>query len=186
MKRKHFVRLLGLIPVVSVPFRLQGRQPLQFFTDSCKTGRDAEGPFYKSGAPERNVIGTRGLPLRVEGRVLKAEDCSSPVSGAIIDIWHCDDEGNYDMEGYSCRGQVKTDTNGNYTFTTIYPPSYGGRARHIHFKIRAAGFSELTTQLYFQGDPKIQNDFARNAESDRVIGLRSENDIRVGRFDIYL
>ena len=33
------------------------------------------------------------------------------------------------------------------------------RPAHIHVKVRAGGFRELTTQLYFKGDPFNQNDF---------------------------
>ena len=81
---------------------------------------------------------------------------------------------------------VKSDVNGSYTFTTIYPPPYGSRPRHIHFKVRAEGFPELTSQIYFKGDPNINNDFARNAESDRVIELNSKNSVLTGQFDIYI
>ncbi len=30
--------------------------------EPCKTGRDAEGPFYKPGSPMRDVIETEGDP----------------------------------------------------------------------------------------------------------------------------
>lgn len=81
---------------------------------------------------------------------------------------------------------VKTDGAGRYTFTSIYPPSYGNRPRHIHVKVRADGFEELTTQIYFKGDKNIRNDFARNADASRIIELVTEGDMRKGHFDIYL
>jgi protocatechuate 3,4-dioxygenase beta subunit len=77
-------------------------------------------------------------------------------------------------------------TLGKYSFTAIFPPAYGSRPRHIHFKIRAKGKKELTTQLYFQGDPQIKKDFAKNAVKERVISLRSEGGIKKGVFNIIL
>jgi protocatechuate 3,4-dioxygenase beta subunit len=90
------------------------------------------------------------------------------------------------MTGFKGRAQLKTDSNGRYSFSTIYPPSYGRRPRHIHFKVRAAGHAELTTQLYFAGDPYLKNDFARDAAADRVIALASANNSLSGKFDIYI
>ncbi|HYC84586.1 MAG TPA: intradiol ring-cleavage dioxygenase [Chryseosolibacter sp.] len=182
MKRKSFITALGLLPVA----RVFGGVQVPFLSNTCKTQRDQEGPFYKDGAPERNRIETNGAPLRIRGRVIRADDCQTPVANAVLDIWHCDNQGDYDNEGFKCRGLVKSDAAGNYQFTTIFPPSYGRRPRHIHFKVRAGGFPELTSQIYFKGDPNIKNDFARNAEESRVIELKMENDIRVGVFDIYI
>jgi len=181
MDRKTFIKALA-IPLVGLPFKGKPGST----EDSCKTQRDAEGPFYKSDAPSRSVIETEGTPLLIEGRVFKAGDCETPAAHAILDIWHCDHHGNYDMQGYRGRGQVKTDANGDYHFATIFPPPYGNRPRHIHLKIRAAGQKELTTQLYFEGDPNIKNDFARNAEKNRVISLQSDGSQKKGVFNIYL
>lgn len=183
MKRKSFIQTLAAIPLVASPFRsiATGIQ-----TELCQTQRDAEGPFYKAAAPARNVIEEEGEPLEISGKIVSSDDCKTPVSDAVIDIWHCDSHGDYDMQGYRCRGVVRTDASGKYTFATIFPPPYGNRPRHIHFKIRAKGHRELTTQLYFEGDPNIRNDFARNAEASRVISLRSENNLKRGVFNIFL
>ena len=180
MDRKTFIQLLTAIPVVGIPFKGFAS------AEQCKTQRDAEGPFYKPDAPTRSVIETDGQPLRIDGSVFTAGDCKTPIANAVLDIWHCDNHGEYDMNGFRGRGRVKTDNKGNYSFTTIYPPPYGSRPRHIHIKVKVKGQPELTTQLYFEGDPNIKNDFARNAEGNRVISLVSEPDIRKGRFDIYV
>lgn len=183
MNRKYFIRLLASVPLLNIPMRSASASGM---TDECKTQKDVEGPFYKANAPARDVIETTGEALRIRGRILRSDDCSSPVSDATLDIWHCDHEGNYDMKGYKGRGVVETDKSGHYAFTTIFPPPYGSRPRHIHIKVRAAGFPELTTQVYFRGDPNIKNDFARNAEESRVIVLKEDKNIRTGVFDIYL
>jgi len=186
MNRKNFFKALGIVPLLDLSVKSFGNSKIPFLVEPCQTQRDAEGPYYKADAPIRAVIETKGTPLRIEGKVLKSDDCQTPITNAILDVWHCNNEGEYDLQGFKCRGQVKTDVNGNYSFTTIFPPAYGGRPRHIHFKIRAQGYKELTTQLYFQGDPNINNDFARNARKERVIAVSAENTLNKGVFNIYL
>ncbi len=88
----------------------------------------------------------------------------TPVSGARVDIWHCDARGIYsnvqdprfDTTGKKyLRGYQLTDDHGVARFTTIYPGWYLGRAVHIQFKIRSAGDTpsyEITSQLYFDDE----------------------------------
>ena len=182
MKRTYFIRLLASVPLLKFPLQDVAASG----NDECKTEHDVEGPFYKKNAPMRAVIETEGEALTITGRILRAKDCSSPISGALIDVWHCDREGHYDMNGFKGRGQIKADKDGRYLFTTIFPPPYGTRPRHIHIKVRAQGYPELTTQVYFQGDPNIRTDFARDADKSRVIALKRSGDSRSGVFDIYL
>jgi catechol 1,2-dioxygenase len=181
MKRKSFIASILLLPVTRVFGSVT-----KAISKECKTQRDAEGPFYKEGSPLKSVIETEGEPLTIRGTVFQSSDCSTPVGNAIIDIWHCDSKGKYDNEGFKCRGVVKSDSKGRYSFKTILPPSYGSRPRHIHFKVRAEGFKELTSQIYFKGDPNLQNDFARNAEASRVLEIAKTDGLQNGRFDIYL
>ena len=182
MKRKTFLAALSFLPVVNGI----GKVRVPFLSESCKTQKDAEGPFYKKGAPLKAVIEDQGSALTIQGKILKASDCSTPVANAAVDIWHCDSSGNYDNDGFKCRGVVNSDANGKYSFKTIYPPSYGSRPRHIHFKVPAKGFPELTSQIYFKGDKNLQSDFARNAESSRVLEVKTKGDALAGQFDIYL
>lgn len=180
MERKRFLQALAAVPLISIPWgKVAAKNP------PCQTQQDAEGPFYKAHAPARELIESDGVPLKIEGRVLST-DCHSPVAHATLDIWHCNQYGEYDMQGFRGRGQVKTDADGKYQFTTIFPPPYMNRPRHIHVKVRAEGRKELTTQLYFKGDPQIKNDFARNAREDRVIALNNEGDMKTGVFNIWV
>jgi catechol 1,2-dioxygenase len=183
MDRKTFLATLSLLPVWKLL-----KEPLTLVsTASCKTQSDQEGPYYKEGAPIRTVIETDGNTLvTIEGKILSASDCKTPVANAIVDIWHCDNHGKYDNEGFNCRGMVNSDKEGNYMFTTILPPSYGSRPRHIHFKIRANGFPELTSQIYFKGDPNLKNDFARKAEAGRILETTLKGNTKTARFDIYI
>ena len=180
MERKRFLKALATLPLISMLWRKGVAK-----APPCQTQPDVEGPFYKAGAPERGTIDSDGVPLKIQGMVLSS-DCRSPVANATLDIWHCNRDAEYDMEGFRGRGQVKTDEKGKYHFITIFPPPYLSRPRHIHIKVRAEGKKELTTQLYFKGDPQIPKDFARNASEDRIITLRDEGTIKTGVFNIWL
>ena len=182
MKRKSFITALTFLPAINAV----GGKGVPFLSDSCRTQKDAEGPYYKQGAPQRSVIEEHGEKLTIRGRILKASDCITPVSNATIDIWHCDSNGQYDNDGFKCRAIVITNDKGDYSFSTILPPPYGSRPRHIHFKVRAQGFPELTSQIYFKGDKNIQNDFARNAEAARIMEVKTKDGIHSGQFDIYI
>ena len=76
-----------------------------------------------------------------------------PVANALVDLWHADESGEYDNQGFRYRGHQRTDAQGGYRLETILPGEYPGRARHIHVKVQAPGQRRiLTTQLYFPGD----------------------------------
>lgn len=111
------------------------------------TAEDAEGPFYKPGAPERLSTGSG---LAVSGEVLSYPGCR-PVPGARLEWWHADLSGRYVD---SLRGAQKTGPMGAYAFTTSLPGVYPGRPSHIHFKVYAPGYKTLTTQLYLRGGEK--------------------------------
>jgi protocatechuate 3,4-dioxygenase beta subunit len=128
------------------------------------TEPNIEGPFYKPGAPLRSgrlvEPGTPGTPLVLSGRVLSAR-CAS-LDGATLDVWHADHAGQYDLEGFGCRGVFRAAADGRFRLETIVPGRYlnGSRYRpaHIHLKLAARGHSILTTQLYFDGDPYNRGD----------------------------
>lgn len=128
--------------------------PLHALAQTCRiTPRQTEGPFFKPKSPERLSLLAVGesASLVLAGRVL-TKDCK-PVAHALLDFWHADDEGEYDNSGFRFRGHQFTDADGRYRLETILPGTYGGRTRHIHVKVQAAGGPILTTQLYFPGEP---------------------------------
>lgn len=130
-----------------------------------------EGPYFVDERLNRSDIRTdpttnavkAGLPLLLKFNVSRASGGSClPLSGAYVDIWHCDAAGSYsDVRdaGFDTRGQQYlrgyqlTDSGGLAQFQTIYPGWYSGRAVHIHFKIRLFTGSqrsyEFTSQLFF-------------------------------------
>jgi protocatechuate 3,4-dioxygenase beta subunit len=133
---------------------------------TCRlTPEQTEGPFYIDVGLERRDIteGLAGHPLRLGVRVVDA-DCT-PVPGAVVDVWHCDVDGDYSAftdgagsdddagEGTTfLRGSQVADQDGIVEFATNYPGWYQGRAVHIHTKVRLDDAAVLTTQLYFPED----------------------------------
>lgn len=127
-----------------------------------------------------------GLPLALTFAVSQiANDACIPLEGAIVDIWHCDAEGQYsdvrdarfNTTGQQwLRGYLVTDANGLAQFTTIFPGWYSGRTVHIHFKIRT-GFDEedtyeFTSQLFFDkafvDQVYAQEPYAARGEQDTL------------------
>ena len=144
---------------------------------TCTPGTPSltEGPFYTPLTPRRANLrepDTSGEPLVLEGLVLMP-DCS-PVAGAVIDIWHCDEHGRYDNSGFRYRGHQFTDATGAFRFKTIRPAHYPGRTPHIHLKLQGEATRLLTTQLYF---PDLRDSNAR----DRI--YRDDLMLRLGRAD---
>jgi protocatechuate 3,4-dioxygenase beta subunit len=156
--------------------------------DSCGglTADNIEGPFYKRGAPSRaTLVGNsdRGERFELSGTV-RGTDCK-PLANAVLDIWHADDRGGYDNDGWGMRGTLATDARGKFALHTIIPGRYlnGKRFRpaHIHVKVRARGKTELTTQLYFDGDPYIEGD--PFVVRSLIMAHRKDGSLRRAAFD---
>lgn len=105
------------------------------------TSPDADGPFYRPNAPERNQIGSGYLMM---GQVKSASDCV-PISGARIEVWMAGPDGVY---GDDWRATVVANQDGRYHFSSHFPGNYGSRPPHIHLIVNAPGFRELITQHY--------------------------------------
>ena len=145
------------------------------------------GPFYTPGTPRRADLrgpGATGEPLVFEGLVL-TPDCR-PVGGAVIDIWHCDEHGRYDNDGFGYRGHQFTDAAGAFRFETIRPRRYFSRTAHIHAMAQGEATRLLTTQVYF---PDLGAANARDSifRDELVMRLARDNDgVWRGRFDFVL
>ena len=106
-----------------------------------------EGPYFVDeklnrsdirSDPSTGVIST-GVPLKLTFNVSRfASNACTPLTGAYLDVWHCDSSGTYsDVSGAGngtggtgrkfLRGYQITDANGVAEFTTVYPG--GIRAR---------------------------------------------------------
>ena len=127
-------------------------------TPACTDGDEPteeqiEGPYFKPRSPMRTDLvapGTRGKLVTLEGHVL-TRSCR-PLGGVLLDLWHADENGDYDNSGFRYRGHLFSDASGVYRFRTILPGLYPGRTRHYHLKVQAQRLPILTTQLYFPGE----------------------------------
>jgi protocatechuate 3,4-dioxygenase beta subunit len=159
-------------------------------TPSCHddhepTLRETEGPFFKPRSPERSDLrepGTGGRPFELSWFVL-TRSCR-PLSGALVDLWHADDKGEYDNVGFRYRGHVITGSDGAFRFRTIVPALYPGRTRHYYVKVQAAGSRLLTTQLYFPNEPANRRDGLFQREL--LMRVTHAGDGLTGRFDFVL
>jgi protocatechuate 3,4-dioxygenase beta subunit len=124
------------------------------------TNNDIEGPFYRADVPIRsdlNLYSDVGEAL-VLGGIVTDEACQA-IPNAVVEIWQANPTGDYDNDSSEqrYRGQVATDAEGRYSFSTLMPGRYlnGGtyRPAHIHMKVWVANSERLTTQIYFDGDP---------------------------------
>jgi protocatechuate 3,4-dioxygenase beta subunit len=123
------------------------------------TPAQTEGPYFKAGSPQRASLlepGLGGTRLVLTGRVLTTR--CRPLVGARLDFWQANARGVYDNSGYRLRGHQATDANGRFQLTTIVPGEYAGRTEHIHVKVTPRGGSALTTQLYFPGVARNEED----------------------------
>jgi hydroxyquinol 1,2-dioxygenase len=149
------------------------------------------GPFYVDNPPALPLGAlisgeAEGVPMLVRGTVLTNE--GAPIAGAVVDTWHSDHEGYYDVQHYdagggiSMRARFHTDQIGRFYFWSIVPKYYPipddgpvgkmlaaqerhpFRPAHVHFMIEAPGFVKLITHIFFAGDKYI--------DSDAVFGVK--------------
>ncbi len=130
------------------------------------TNTETEGPFptkSPSTLVKTDIIGDRtGVAFTINITVQNTNTNCSVYAGAIVDIWHCDKDGNYSEYGgtqmqttnytayHFLRGRQTTNANGQVSFTSIFPGWYTSRATHIHVHIyKPDGTSLLVTQIAF-------------------------------------
>jgi protocatechuate 3,4-dioxygenase beta subunit len=159
-------------------------------TPSCHDGdeptvSETEGPFFKPRSPERSDLrepGARGRQFELSG-VAVSRSCH-PLRGAVVDLWHADEKGEYDNIGFRYRGHVITGPDGAFRFRTIVPALYSGRTRHYHVKVQVPGSRLLTTQLYFPNEPANSRDGLFQREL--LMRVADAGEGLAGRFDFVL
>nr|WP_260625856.1 intradiol ring-cleavage dioxygenase [Hymenobacter sediminicola] len=125
---------------------------------------ETEGPFPTKvpASYVRSDIRDNKSGYAMAAKITITNSSCVPLAGALVDIWHCDAEGNYSEYGgtgmqstnyqsvHFLRGRQTTDANGLVTFTSIFPGWYSGRATHIHVHVySASGQSLKVTQIAF-------------------------------------
>jgi protocatechuate 3,4-dioxygenase beta subunit len=183
---------------------------------AAATPHQTEGPFFPPGDPAEadfDLTQLEGHAERAAGRIVDIHGVvhgadGAPVAGALVHVWQANHHGRYahpddrnpapldpHFQGYA---KLLTDAEGRYRVRTIVPGAYpvgGGWSRppHVHFKVTHAAHRELTTQMYFAGEPL-------NTE-DRILGKLDEagraqlvvafaaadaDAVPAGRFDLHL
>lgn len=156
-----------------------------------------EGPYYVPDAPEIGADASLpmrpeepGTPLTWEGTITSTD--GTPLDGAKLDVWHCDDLGLYSQfsEGqpeWNLRGTLTVGPDGRFTVRTIRPQPYqiptdgscgrlidaagwhAWRPAHVHVKVSAPGHELLTAQLYFPGDQHNDDDVASAVKPELML-----------------
>lgn len=179
-----------------------------------RTPSQTAGPFYpeaphKLADNDADLVILRGNPeqapgqvILVSGRVMRTD--GQPVAGALVEIWQANAEGDYvyprrgDQTAFQGYGAATTNAAGAYRFRTIKPAAYGSlffrRTPHIHFKVSGPDIESLTTQMYFAGEARNEDDGILNAvrdkqRRDRLIvpfsaAKSGESGVPAGVFDI--
>lgn len=148
------------------------------------TKEQTEGPFYpkdwnehETGADMTKLANRKALAngqlTIVKGQIIDFLSCE-PIANAQVDVCQANAFEQYLHESdaspeeikdknfqYRCR--ITTDHEGRFSFKTIKPSPYpaGGnwvRPPHIHYKVITETHHELTTQMYFKGDPLNEHD----------------------------
>ncbi len=183
------------------------------------TPEQVEGPFHPIDEQadtdldltliEGHSESAEGETILVRGQVFDGEGL--PLKDALVDVWqanhlgrssHPEDPNTAPLDpNFQGWGLMTTDSEGRFSFKTIKPGAYplsflgeqGWRCRHIHFQVSRPGFGKLTTQMYFHGDPLIEQDLeiAKAPEELRhLLIAKSVSDETTGRplyrFDVVL
>lgn len=111
------------------------------------------------------------------------------LQGAAVYIWHCNADGEYSVYSSTqnggnhdgttyLRGVQLSDSNGQVTFTTIYPGRYSGRATHIHIEVYADdSFATLLKTSQFAFDESINDTvYTSSTYSDSESTRETPND----------
>src|SRR5262249_52285675 len=141
--RRRALKLIGGAGATLLAFDSEGFAPSTGANCSTTTPQGTEGPLWVEEKlfpphhppePVTGVVRT-GIPLALTITVVNSNSSCAALTGAYVDIWHCDAKGLYSDEGtYNpgggvgnvntqgqkfLRGYQITDSNGQVQFTTI-------------------------------------------------------------------
>jgi hydroxyquinol 1,2-dioxygenase len=143
-----------------------------------------DAPKFPMGADIS--AGASGTPMHAQGQILNMH--GQPVANAVIDVWHSDDRGLYDVQdgfaekGAWARAALTTGADGRYNFWSVLPVDYpvpqdgtaiqmlkatsgrSWRPAHLHFRIQAPGQRPLITHIFDRT--------SKNLDGDAVFGVR--------------
>lgn len=176
-------------------------------TEENVTETTVLGPFHRENPP---VLGNGaniahevpGEPLEVAITIADAE--GKPIRGAQVDVWHASAAGAYDSqmgdgEEHNMRGRFRSGADGLVQFWSVNPSSYpvphdgpAGklltamgrhpmRPAHVHFWIKAAGYRDLITHIFADGDRYLHEDAVFGVKASLVKDFTEKQ--RAGKAD---
>ncbi len=195
-RRQEFILLSDTLGATMLIDAINNRKP------AGATESSVLGPFYQEGAPvydngaDLAEGGTGGERVLVSGRVTDID--GRPIEGAELDIWQTAPDAVYAAQdpagSFNLCGRVRTEADGRYWFHTRKPVSYtipgdgpvgamldaagrhNWRPAHIHFKLSAAGYETLVTQLFTDDDPYLGTDAVFGVKESLVVHYESTAD----------
>ena len=118
-------------------------------------GMIGDAAFHRSDIREDRY----GVALTLTLTIVDIGNGCAPISGAQVEVWHCDADGVYSEYANAMnvgseattylRGVQVTNAGGTVTFKTIYPGWYSPRVTHIHVQVYNGTTLKKTTQIGF-------------------------------------
>jgi catechol 1,2-dioxygenase len=191
-KRQEFVLLSDVLGVSTFVELINNRKA------PGMTETSVLGPFFVAGSPELPmgasiVQDDTASDLLVTGMVHDPD--GAPIGGAVLEVWQTAPNGMYDVQDpgqpeMNLRGRFTTGADGRFDFRTCLPTEYPiptdgpvgallratgrhpWRPAHLHFMISAAGYKQLITALYFEGDQYLDSDTVFGVKDSLVVAAR--------------
>jgi hydroxyquinol 1,2-dioxygenase len=193
--RQEFILLSDTLGVSMLVDAINHRLP------GAATQTTVLGPFYVQSPPEHAPGddisgGMAGESLLVEGSVRGID--GAPIEGAVVDTWHTDGDGFYDVQGpaglhgLAGRARFRTDAQGRFWFRSIVPASYPipddgpvgdmlkvqsrhpYRPAHVHFMIAHPGCETLVTHVFLAGDEYLDSDVVFGVKDSLIRRLEQQ------------
>ena len=200
MDRKKFIRngILGIASLATASKLLESCSKSDnddagsnSSTDgSCTVSpSETKGPFpikTPSQLVLENIKSDRiGVALLINLTIENKNNNCAPLEGVLVDVWHCDKDGNYSEYGgtsmqqtnyttvHFLRGRQTTNAKGEVSFISIFPGWYQGRAPHVHVEVlTSSGSSLLVTQIAFpenvSGEVYSSANYAAHGQADTL------------------
>jgi protocatechuate 3,4-dioxygenase, beta subunit len=210
-QRRNFLKnylLFGTLLAVDWLFPSTG------YSNCNLTPLESSGPFYPLSYPfdkDNDLTYLKDKSKKASGEIIHIngivkDDHCQPISKAIIEIWQACATGRYNHPedrnpaeldpNFQYWGKAITNERGEYGFKTIKPGSYPAnwfwtRPPHIHFTVRSSKHSELTTQMYFSGEPlnnkdRLLQNHSKEEREKCIVSFYKKKQLQLGQFDLTL
>lgn len=191
---------LFLVPMMTVScYSQKNENKMEFKSHGRCDGCEAILDYANAELPATDTLPDfeRHDPkIKLKGTVYKP-DGITPASDVVVFIYHTDLEGRYPKRGDEVglarkqgylRGAVRTDEEGNFSFFTFKPGSYGGGAAHIHTVVlEPNGNYYYIDDINFDGDPYLNaTKDQRNWGGSGVVSLKEEDGLLTAERNIFL